>query len=120
MVILGDTRDSTLLSEVAQNADVVVHEATLEDALRDQAVAHGHSTPSMAAAFAASLNCKKLILTHFSQRYKERESCADEEEVAQCCVEKLMAEAKQALGDSVSMEIDLAKDLKVFDIPANS
>ncbi|VEL13117.1 unnamed protein product, partial [Protopolystoma xenopodis] len=50
--------------------DVLVHEATLEDAMREEALSKGHSTPTMATKLAASLRVKLLILTHFSQRYQ--------------------------------------------------
>ena len=69
----------------------------------------------MAARFARALNCKRLILTHFSQRYKDAESCLTNEDES-CCVEKLLLEAKDAIGDEAKMDIELAKDLKVFTI----
>ena len=33
-------------------------------------VSHGHSTPHMAAMFAKKTNVKRLILNHFSARYR--------------------------------------------------
>mgnify|MGYP001794503926 CR=1 FL=1 len=47
LVILGDTHNSSRIKRVACNADVIVHEATLEDEMEEKAVEQGHSTPSM-------------------------------------------------------------------------
>lgn len=72
---------SAVHSGLAQNADVVVHEATntylqgidkdtnIEEVTND-AIVHGHSTPYMAGEFAKRVNAKRLILNHFSSRYK--------------------------------------------------
>ena len=70
IIVLGDTCDTTEIEAFSQNADAVVHEATMEDSLRDKAVEYGHSTPSMAAEFAVKVNCRKLLLNHLSPRYK--------------------------------------------------
>lgn len=82
VVICGDTADSSALSKLAQNADVLVHEATnaylqgvdnkmtsFVEVTRD-AIIHGHSTPQIAGDFARRISAKKLILNHFSARYK--------------------------------------------------
>ena len=70
MTLLGDCCDvSDYLISLGKASDVLVHEATMEDELREKAIDYGHSTPSMAAEVANKMNCKLLILNHFSQRY---------------------------------------------------
>ena len=44
VVVLGDTRDSSQISDIGHGCDVLVHEATNENADREKAIEHGHST----------------------------------------------------------------------------
>ena len=44
-VILGDAYDSSRIIDIASDADVVVHEAPLENELMVKCIDHGHSTP---------------------------------------------------------------------------
>ena len=46
LVVLGDTTDSSEFAALASGADVIVHEATNENAHEEKARANGHSTPS--------------------------------------------------------------------------
>lgn len=55
--------------ELAQGADVLVHEATFAHQDADMAFKRLHSTSTMAAQVALAAGVKQLILTHFSPRY---------------------------------------------------
>jgi len=70
IVYSGDTRQSENIVELAEGADLLIHEATFDDELEERAVEDGHSTPSMAAETAKKAGVKQLVLTHISARYK--------------------------------------------------
>ncbi len=72
LVILGDCSDASNVIPFAQQCDVLVHECTHDDTLREKAIDFGHSTPSMATALAEKCDAKCLLLNHFSQRYKPK------------------------------------------------
>lgn len=55
---------------LADGADVVLHEATLDDSLAALAHDRGHSTPGDAGRLAAAARAATLALWHFSPRYK--------------------------------------------------
>lgn len=73
IVYSGDTRPSERVAELARDADVLIHEATLGDELSERAREEGHSTPSEAAQVALKANVKLLVLTHISARYSNPE-----------------------------------------------
>lgn len=70
IVYTGDTGQSENVTELAENADLLIHEATFDDELKERAVEDKHSTPSMAAETAKKAGVKRLVLTHLSARYK--------------------------------------------------
>ncbi|XP_049797638.1 zinc phosphodiesterase ELAC protein 1-like isoform X3 [Schistocerca nitens] len=90
------------------NSDIVVHEATLEEALRDKALENGHSTPAMAAQFAKDIGASVLVLYHYSQRYRQT---AHDAEGDVDSVTKLLAEAEAALSDCDSCSVVASGDL---------
>lgn len=69
IALLQDTYDSSHAVKALQHVDVLIHECTYDSALKEKAIAHGHSTSTMAGEFAGSVNAKLLVLTHFSNRY---------------------------------------------------
>ena len=109
ITILGDTCDTSEISNFSKNADYVVHEATMEDSLKEKAIEYGHSTPTMAAEFAVKVKARKLCLSHVSPRYKPIEETDTETTES---VKILLLEAKAYL-DKVgcqSIEVIVAKD----------
>ena len=50
-------------------ADLIYHEATYLDNLRDKAYERFHSTTKQAAAIAKKAAVKKLLIGHFSSKY---------------------------------------------------
>jgi ribonuclease Z len=73
IVYTGDTRPFRGFAKFAAGADLVIHEATFDDALAEKAEVDGHSTPSQAAEEAKRAKAKKLVLTHISARYADAE-----------------------------------------------
>lgn len=71
IVYITDTRQTASLVELAENADVLIHEATFDDTLSERAYEDGHCTPTLAAETAKKAGAKWLILTHISARYKK-------------------------------------------------
>ncbi|ALC40593.1 JhI-1 [Drosophila busckii] len=65
----GDTMPCEDLVELGRNSTVLIHEATMEDDLEEEARIKTHSTVSQAIQQGRDMQAKHIILTHFSQRY---------------------------------------------------
>jgi ribonuclease Z len=64
-----DTRLSDNVYTLADGVDLLVIESTYLDAQAELAAAYGHLTAAQAARAAAECGVRRLVLTHFSQRY---------------------------------------------------
>lgn len=82
------------LPEFAQQADVLYHEATYDHSLAEKALARFHSTSIQAAGVAVEAKAKKLIIGHFSSRYRDSKL--------------LLEEAKSVFSNTISAEDGLA------------
>ncbi len=70
IVYTGDTRPvHAKIADIASGADLLIHDATYDDAARDRAVEVLHSTAGEAGEAAAFLDARTLALVHISSRY---------------------------------------------------
>lgn len=67
---LSDTRPVMQYAELLQGVDLLYHDATYCEGDEELADKYDHSTASQAAEFAKACNADKLLLGHFSSRYK--------------------------------------------------
>ena len=75
---IADTVPCNNALELAMNSDILVCEATYADNLEEKAAEYMHMTSKQAGLLANQAKAKKLILTHFSQRYKTMEEIEDD------------------------------------------
>jgi ribonuclease Z len=64
-----DTRLTDNCFELAKGVDMLLCESTYLDSEEREAKAHGHMTARQAGIIAREAGVRKLVLTHFSQRY---------------------------------------------------
>ena len=98
IVYTGDTRPAENLVKFAENADLLIHDATFDDELLERAHEDGHSTPSQAAEAAKKARAKWLVLTHISARYKDSSLLLDQ-------------------ARKVFSHVDIAEDFMKIDLP---
>lgn len=99
LVVVGDTGRIDNLVEHCQDADTLVIESTYIENEAEMAEQFAHLTAKKAAELAKTAGVKKLILTHLSRRYRERD---------------VQAEAQAVFPDSV-----VARDFDSFQIKRN-
>ncbi|HYC91351.1 MAG TPA: ribonuclease Z [Thermoanaerobaculia bacterium] len=93
-----DTRPCPSAVELARGADVLIHESTYAEELRAEADERLHSTAMGAAGVAREAGVGRLLLTHFSTRYRD--------------VAALVAEARTVFANT-----DAAEDFATFVVP---
>jgi ribonuclease Z len=87
-VYTGDTRPVQSTVEIAQDADLLVHDGTFGDEHEERAAKTGHSTAREAASVAREAGASALALVHVSPRYAGR-------------ADQLAAEAREVFGETV-------------------
>ncbi len=78
ITIVSDTVPCRGADLLAKDADVLVCEATYSSDLESKGEEYGHMTSKQAAELANRSNAKKLILTHFSARYKDTQELEED------------------------------------------
>lgn len=68
---ISDTRPCKKCNNIAKNADLLLCESTYSSEHAEKAEEYFHMTAVEAAQIASQNNVKKLVLTHFSARYKD-------------------------------------------------
>lgn len=96
IVYSGDTAKCSNLVENAKDADILINEATCTHDIVEQR--ENHSSAKQAGEIASEAGVKKLILTHFSRRYRGNE-------------EKLRKEAEEEFEN-----VELGEDGKRFEV----
>ena len=99
LVIVGDAGRTDDILEHCRDADALVIESTYLNNEAEMAQQFSHLTAQSAAELAKEAGVKKLILTHLSRRYRERD---------------VLAEAQAVFPDSV-----VARDFDSFQIKQN-
>lgn len=85
-----DTAFDESLVPIVKDVDLLCMESTFDEAFKTMAEERCHCTASQAATIALNAGVKKLVLTHFSARYRD--------------IEPLLAEAKAVFPDTIAAE----------------
>ncbi|QLE59439.1 ribonuclease Z [Nostoc sp. TCL26-01] len=88
---------------LAQDADVLIHEATFAHQDADMAFQRLHSTTTMAAQTALAAGVRRLLMTHFSPRYAPGNPIE---------LKDLLQEAR-----AIFPHTDMAHDFMIYDVP---
>ena len=81
LVVVGDAGRTDNLLEACQDADGLVIESTYLDEEEEMAKQFSHLTARMGADLAIKARVKKLILTHISRRYREKDVIAEAQSI---------------------------------------
>ncbi len=78
ITIISDTVPCKNALKLAKNADILICESTYTSELEKKGEEYGHMTAKQAGLLANRANVKKLILTHFSARYKNTQEIEED------------------------------------------
>lgn len=73
LAAIGDLGETDSLVDILQGVDGIVMEATYLDEEKDMARQFAHLTARQAAEFARQVGAGKLMLTHLSRRYRDKD-----------------------------------------------
>lgn len=99
--ISGDTRPTKRLEKFFKNCDVLIFDSTYSDENKMNAAENKHSTAREAATLARKAKVGKLVLTHFSARYRS--------------VSNLVRQAREEFPNTIA-----AHDSLIYDLSAPS
>jgi len=102
-----DTRLCDAAFELAEQADMLVCESTFANAEAALARDYGHLTAGQAGQIAARARVRRLVLTHFSQRYESESGSGPGS--GPDGVDRLAGEAAEAFGGEVVVASDLTR-----------
>ncbi|KAK3322616.1 hypothetical protein B0H66DRAFT_554838 [Apodospora peruviana] len=74
----GDCRPSHRFANLGRGAHLLIHEATFDSELSGDALAKRHSTVAEALDIGRQMKARRILLTHFSQRYPKMANITDE------------------------------------------
>lgn len=74
----SDTKYTESILPYIKNVDILYHEATFMEDMRERAETTFHTTTRQAGKIAKKASVKKLLIGHFSTRYKELEPMLEE------------------------------------------
>ena len=124
LVILGDTYDPSPIATLAEDTDILIHEATNAhlpgidsntkpddtfESVETRTKSRGHSTPQMAGAFASRIRAKQLVLNHFSARYAGDNDVNEESQ-------KIMGAIAELARKNFTGQVTCARDLMSVDV----
>lgn len=101
--LVMDTRPCEGATRLSQGADLLVCESTYQATEATEAREHYHMTAAQAAELARAGGVRRLVLTHFSQRYTSTDG--------------FLREAEEALGPASATEVVAAEDLLAVAVP---
>ncbi|KAL8730237.1 MAG: hypothetical protein Q9166_004214 [cf. Caloplaca sp. 2 TL-2023] len=109
----GDCRPSEHFVRIGKDSTVLVHEATFDDEMQGDAKAKKHTTMSEAIGVASAMGAKRLILTHFSQRYQKLPNLG--------ALDNIEVQFEEPVpSQNVIQDIDYPTDPEPTDVPTNT